>query len=235
MGQSQAYSRRLNILKLNNKIKNLMPSHGSRLDTGFHDIDATLIKGSRQGLATDALHIIEAERVHDMPAALGFSISLALRFAAGRPIFWAQNGSAQREWGVPYLPGLRAYGLIAEQLWYVAASSFQDWAWALEEIVSCPDTGCALGVALDRKVNFVMSRRLMRAAQAAGRPVLLVTMPQKQKLAADTHWRVRSGEGNSWHVELIRQKQVMHVASPHWHIMPETTLPSVPTAEKWRA
>jgi hypothetical protein len=234
MGQSQSYSRRLNILKLNNKIKELTPVNGPQLTTGFDDIDVVLGRGPRHGLATNALHIIEAARLNDMPAALGFAVSLALRFAAGRPLFWVQNRSAQSEWGVPYLPGLRPYGVAAEQLWYVAARSFQDWAWALEEIVSCPDIGCALGVTLERKVSFVMSRRLTRAAQSAMRPILLLTLPQEQKLTADTHWRIRSGAANSWHVELLRQKQVMQTAAPHWHIAPQA-LPPVTTAEKWRA
>ncbi len=234
MGQSQAYSRRLNILKLNNKIKSLTPANGPQLATGFHDIDAVLGQGPRHGLATDALHIIEASSLNDMPAALGFSISLALRFATGRPLFWVQNRTAQSEWGLPYLPGLRPYGVVAEHLWYVAARSFQDWAWALEEIVSCPDIGCVLGITLERKVSFVMSRRLTRAAQSALRPVLLVTLPQKQKLTADTQWRVRAGAANSWHIELLRQKHVMQTTPPHWHITPQSQ-PPVPSVEKWRA
>lgn len=218
MNQARMYSRHKKIKELKKLLHASYATQIPGVKTGFSDIDALIARHPHDGLAVDGLHIVEAASIHDMPAALGFSISLALRLAGDRPLIWVQHAAAQCEWGVPYLLGLNNYGLAPERLWYVTARTTRDWSWAIEEVTHCPEIGCAFGVAMPGTISFTMSRRLMRAAQNTTRPALLVSPPQGHALAADSHWRVGAGANCSWQVELRRQRQRMHTTAQRWHI-----------------
>ncbi|MGI9384199.1 MAG: hypothetical protein ACR2PO_13675, partial [Methyloligellaceae bacterium] len=91
------------------------------------------------GLEPAGLHEVRPAGYRDSWAALGFALALLERRRAGagtdgrQAVLWGFTDVAARESGLPYGPGLAAFGLDPGDFLLVRAQRAQDVAWALEE------------------------------------------------------------------------------------------------------
>src|ERR1700722_10024256 len=99
------------------------------------------------GLANGALHEITAAGPGDAPAAAGFALALAARFAASRkaPLIWIGEDFAGLEQGTLYGPGLALYGIDPSGLVLVHAANAKDALWAMEEALKCRAPAAVIG------------------------------------------------------------------------------------------
>jgi protein ImuA len=141
--------------------------------------DSALDRALKGGLGRGALHEIVAASPGDAPAACGFALALAARFAAAlgqaAPIVWIVEDHAKAETGMPYAPGLAAHGIDPARLVVVATATGQDSFWAMEEALKCTTVAAVVGEIWRLKAyDLAASRRLVLAAQKSGTPGLLV-------------------------------------------------------------
>ena len=136
------------------------------------------------GLAGDGLHEIAPAAPADVPAAFGFTLSLAARFMAARDLsgLLAVEDFAFSQNGVPFGPGLVAHGLDLSRLVFVrapdAASLFQ----TVEDALRSGALAVVIGeVWRLQKYDLAVSRRLTLAARS-GTPALL-NLPTAHGLA----------------------------------------------------
>ncbi len=140
------------------------------------DLDGALRDGLRRG----ALHEVVAASPGDAPAACGFALALAARFAAalGRrrgAIVWIVEDHAKSEAGAPYAPGLARHGIDPARLIVVETASGQDSLWAAEEALKCRGLAAVVAEIWRLKpYDLAASRRLVLAAGRSGTPGLLV-------------------------------------------------------------
>ena len=90
------------------------------------------------GLQLGTLTEILGARPGDAPAASGFLLALAIRFAAhpekaAAPILWIGEEFSAREQGGLYGPGLALHGLDPARLVLVTAPGAKETLWAIEE------------------------------------------------------------------------------------------------------
>jgi len=146
------------------------------------------------------LHEIRPEAYRDGPASLGFALAMIAEQAARRIerrdlVLWCLTKTAAREWGRPYGPGLRAFGLDPALFLIVEARDAASAAWALEEGLKSRVLIAALAE-IEIKTP-LLSRRLSLAAQASGTPCLLLSRHRQSGLPGTlTRWRIaarRSG------------------------------------------
>jgi protein ImuA len=173
-----------------------------------------------QKLKCGGLHEIRPEAYRDGPAALGFALAMIAEEAARRIerrdlVLWCLTKTAAREWGRPYGPGLRAFGLDPALFLIVEARDAASAAWALEEGLKSRVLIAALAE-IEIKTP-LLSRRLSLAAQASRTPCLLLSRHQQSGLPGTlTRWRIaarRSGpapfdptapSAPSWQITLER-------------------------------
>jgi protein ImuA len=144
-------------------------------------------------LKRGGLHELKPQAYRDGPAALAFAIAMIAEQARKpRPrdlVLWCLTRSAAREWGRPYGPGLRAFGLDPALFLIVEARTVEDAAWALEEGLKSRVLGAALAQAEIKAP--LAARRLSLAAQAARTPCLLLSSHQQPGLPGTlTRWRI---------------------------------------------
>jgi protein ImuA len=145
-------------------------------------------------LKRGGLHEIRPEAYRDGPAALGFALAMMAEQAAERAtcrnlVLWCFTKSAAREWGRPYGPGLRAFGLDPALFLIVEARTVEDAVWALEEGLKSRALTAALAQAEIKAP--LAARRLSLAAQAARTPCLLLSTHQQWGLPGTlTRWRI---------------------------------------------
>jgi protein ImuA len=128
---------------------------------------ATLLQGG--------LHEIKPQAYRDMPAGLGFILSVlaqALRNCRGF-VLWCLTRAQAREWGRPYGPGLLKVGLDPAHFLVVETETSEDSAWALEEGLKSGSLAACLAQ-LEIKTPLA-ARRIGLAAQAARTPCLLLS------------------------------------------------------------
>jgi len=170
-------------------------------------IDAALPWG---GLARAGLHEIACGEA----TGFGFHAGL-LRRAAGETglVLWCRHAGMERETGLPYGPGLSAFGLAATQFVFVRARKPADILWAMEEGLQAGSLAAVVGDGISP--DFTATRRLQLAAEISSTPSFLLppaatgskTAPLS---AALTRWRVqalpsvRDGLHMRWRVELKR-------------------------------
>ena len=179
------------------------PSRGRR--TIALGQDTALDQALKGGLARGALHEIVAATPGDAPAACGFALALAARFAAtldrGAPIVWILEDHAKAETGVPYAPGLAAHGIDPARLVIVHTASGADSLWAMEEALKCKTVAAVVGEVWRLKpYDLAASRRLVLTAQKSGTPGLMLpagAAGQARNLssAARTRFEVRAAAG----------------------------------------
>ncbi len=122
----------------------------------------------RQG----GLHEIKPHAYGDMPASLGFALSVIAGMKASGLVLWCLTTTQAREWGRPYGPGLLKTGLDPSRFVIVETRNADETAWALEEGLK---SGLAACLAQTEIKTHLVARRLGLAAQAARTPCFLLT------------------------------------------------------------
>jgi protein ImuA len=165
------------------KTTGLGPGPGA-LPLGIAGVDAAL----GGGLARGALHEIAAASEAHLAAATGFALALA---AAARHRLWIAEDMTLAENGVPYGPGLDAFGLAPERLVTVAVAHRRDLLWAMEEALRCRALGAVIGEVRGGAIDPVAVRRLSLAAADSGALALLLrAQPADDTSTAATRWIV---------------------------------------------
>ncbi len=151
------------------------------------------------GLATGALHEITAAGPGDAPAAAGFALALAARFATNRkaPLIWIGEDFASLEQGALYGPGLALHGIDPESLVLVQAAHAKDTLWAIEEALKCRVPAGVIGEIVSPKLyDLTASRRLVLAAQKHGTTGLLYlggpARAEALSSSAETRFEIRT-------------------------------------------
>jgi protein ImuA len=138
----------------------------ARAELGILEIDQALGGGLPRG----ALHALRPTRPGEEPAATGFALACALRLAGIRPLLWVRQAMAEREYGLPYGPGLAGFGLDPSRLVCVEAADARAVLKAAEEALHCKALGAVLVEpwGAPKAVDLVALRRLVLAAEASG-------------------------------------------------------------------
>lgn len=119
-------------------------------------------------------------------AAVGFVMCTLPR--GDTPVLWVQDRLSRSEAGQPYLPGLKARGLIE-----VTASRAVDVLWAMEEGLGCAALGAVIGEIWGDppRLDFTATKRLALRAERHGVPCWLIRRAAAADLsAARNRWRV---------------------------------------------
>ncbi len=147
------------------------------------------------------------------PAAWGFLLALARMAARGRPIVWPL-GKRAGEFGAPYGPGLKHFGLDPADIVFLRCRSREDALWAMEESLRIGGIGAVVGQRV-AGMDLTASRRLQLAAEQSATPIFLLrTYKDTAHSAGTTRWRVKPHKAASdgfgflshprWHVTLER-------------------------------
>jgi protein ImuA len=167
-------------------IEGATTSRPSRLiPLGVAPVDAALGGGLWQG----ALHEIAAATEAETAVATGFALAIAARCRG--PVLWVAEDMALAESGVPYGPGLDAFGLAPERLVTVVAAKSREVLWAAEEALGCRGVGAVLGEVRSPRLDLTATRRLsMAAGRGGGLALLLRHVRGEEPSAAATRWVV---------------------------------------------
>lgn len=158
------------------------------------------------GLASGAVHEVAGISAADRTAAGGFTAALAARLMAGasvgasvgagggagglpgRVMWCVVAGSGQP--GLPYGPGLAAFGLMPRSLFLVDARNRADALWAMEQGLRSRQLTAVVGE-IDQ-LGLVEGRRLALAAEAGGATALILraASPVGEPSAAWTRWQI---------------------------------------------
>ena len=135
-------------------------------ELGIPALDQALGGGLKRG----AIHALRPAQPGEEPAATGFGLACALRLAATRPLVWVRQAMAEREYGLPYGPGLAGFGLDPARLVCVAAADGRALLKAAEEALHCKALGAVLiePWGAPKAIDRVALRRLVLAAEASG-------------------------------------------------------------------
>jgi protein ImuA len=124
-------------------------------------------------LARGAIHEAQPSAYLDGPAAAGFALAITARAMAQAPggalILVAPGGG---DFGAPYAPGLKRWGLDPARLLFARAKTTQEALAALEEAARTPGLSAVTGF-LPARIDEAAARRLQRASEAAGAFVAL--------------------------------------------------------------
>ncbi len=142
-----------------------------------------------------ALHEFYAATEADAAATTGFALAVALAIDRAHPLVWVRRDFQDAEAGLPYPPGLAAFGLDPAAIIRVRARDTRAALQAGLEAARHPSGGVAFielwGAAPE--FDLTASRRLALAAKASGVTVLLARGgASPQPSAAETRWRVRA-------------------------------------------
>ena len=152
---------------------------GRTLDRVALGAGTELDKALKGGLRRGALHEVVAASSGDAPAACGFALALAARFAVALDrrgaIVWIVEDGARSETGAPYAPGLFSHGIDPARLVVVETASGQESLWATEEALKCRGVAAVVTEVWRLKpYDLAASRRLVLAAGKSGTPGLMV-------------------------------------------------------------
>jgi protein ImuA len=170
-------------------------------------------------LAANGLHEIKPAAYRDASSALALALAFIgdrlTRREASSPLLWCLTERTACEWGVPYGPGLVAFGLDPALVLIVQARNAMDAVWALEEGLKAQAFIAAL-CQIEVKAPTI-ARRLGLAAQTSCTPCLLLSGHQGGGLPGTlTRWRVAAERGSgaafdasapgwpTWHLTLER-------------------------------
>jgi protein ImuA len=181
------------------------PDRVRRFALGAPGVDAFL----GGGLSRAGLHEIHALRVSDWPAAVGFGLSLALRAAPGRPLFWVRQDVLEGEAGRLNGMGLAEFGVEPASLSLVRGRDAEAVLRAGVEAARCKSLGAAVIeiFGAPRALDLTATLRLARAAATSGVTVFLLRIRAGQDVetlvgaqaktgpppsAAASRWRARA-------------------------------------------
>jgi protein ImuA len=196
------------IAQLRQKLQALQKPAGIDSDPGCRPLGIVAIDGALGGgLARGALHEIAAAGEAHLAAAAGFALAVSSP-RASKSTVWIAEDMAHAESGVPYGPGLEAFGLAAERLLTVAAARTRDLLWAMEEALRCRAVGAVIGELRHGEIDSVAVRRLSLAAAESGALALLLrASPPHDASTAATRWIVGAAPDASFAVELTRNRR----------------------------
>jgi protein ImuA len=148
------------------------------------------------------LHEVYADEQRNGGAALGFALGLARGLLTPeRPaILMLQLGHEVEESGLPYGPGLSAFGFAPEQLILGRLANPVELLWAVEEAIACRAVAGVVAEVLGapKALDFTNSRRLALRAASGGASVLLVRYGQEREAsAARLRWRITPAESQA--------------------------------------
>ncbi|WP_157944695.1 hypothetical protein [Mangrovicella endophytica] len=126
------------------------------------------------GFPAEGLSEIHLDATRDSGTGAGFVLALASLFADGRPVLWAAPSFALNEGGLPYLPGLDAFG--APRLILVRTRRLEEAAWAAEEAARSGALSLVVLETLGNPACLTLdgTRRLHLRARQAGLPLVLL-------------------------------------------------------------
>ncbi len=145
------------------------------------------------GLVRGGLHEVYAGMAADATAAAGFTLALAVRAAADRPIVWVRHDYASFEGGGLHAPGLVELGLDVSRLTLVRTRSPADALKAGADAAACAPLGAVMLEIWGQPdvLGLTASRRLLFAAETSGVTVLMLRAAAPPAAsAATTRWRV---------------------------------------------
>jgi protein ImuA len=171
------------------------------------------------GLPAAALHEIYPAGDGDGAAASAFALALMLRAAPGRKIVWIRQDMAARELGELYPPGLAEFGADPDAILIVQARDAVSALRAGNEALRCSALG-AVAIEIwggEKAADLTATRRINRAADAAGTTALLIRLAAEPvPSAASSRWRVRTAASASliadapgasrFDIELVRHR-----------------------------
>ena len=150
------------------------------------------------GITAAGLHEIRAASTLDIAAATGFALALAARAAAVQGgLFWIAPRMARLEAGLPFGPGIEAFGLDPSRLVRVEVDRVEDALWAAGEVTASRGAPGANVCLLELRGNpaaagLVFTRRLALRARDNRVPVILLRQAgEEEASAALTRWRLR--------------------------------------------
>jgi protein ImuA len=182
---------------------------------GLQALDALL---PERGLPRAALHeILPASVEWDDGPALGFALALLARLTGDveGPLIWLTAGTASDL----HAPALGRFGIDHRRLLHLRCPDDGETLWAMEQALNSavPAAVAAEFRSLPRAGGARAARRLQLAAEASGRPALLLHRPRRVTagrplaLAAASRWRISAQASSdssrmrpAWRVELLR-------------------------------
>jgi len=168
------------------------PATGSVLTLGIEAIDGGFAGG---GLALHRLHEVMAASYGDGPAARGFCAALVARLLAARPgasVLWCLRLRDGLDFGLPYGPGLKAFGLDPARLIFARLRHDRDILWAMEEGLCAHALAAVVGEVED--ADLTHTRRLSLACARIATPAILLRRPgARVASAAHSRWRIAAG------------------------------------------
>lgn len=187
---------------------------------GVKDVDSHL---PAQGLARFGLHDVSPGAYGDQPAAMGFTLALALRRLGDpqerRPLLWCRLASAEREHGRLYGHGLERLGLARRRFITVTLKKPVALLWTMEEALKSGAMAIVIGDGEGAHADLTTTRRLLLAAQAGkSAGVLVFARADVAASASHTRWRASSATSRSpphdaaapgppaWRIELTRAR-----------------------------
>ena len=180
-------------------------------ELGIASLDQALGGGLKRG----ALHALRPARPGEEPSATGFALACALRLAGERPLLWVRQAMAEREYGLPYGPGLAGFGLDPARLVCVEAADGQAVLKAAEEGLHCKALGAVLiePWGAPKAIDRVALRRLVLAAETSGVSAMFLRSGAPDGIdSGATRWAIAASPSDSgfgpglpvFHVQLER-------------------------------
>lgn len=145
------------------------------------------------GLPRGRLHEILTDDDEEAATGAGFSALLALKAAAGRPIFWLRTDAAERRGGGLYASGLAWLGVAADALLLGVVDDDIALLRAASDAAGCAGLGAVVLESWSSapKLDLTATRRLMLAAERSGVTVLSLRLGADERPSvAETRWRV---------------------------------------------
>lgn len=152
--------------------------------------------------APGLLHEVFTPEQRNAGAALGFSLGQARALLKGdRPaVFYMELIHEAQERGLPYGPGLAAFGFAPENLILVRVQTLVELLWAMEEALGCRAVAAVIADigGAPKILDFTVSRRLSLRAASGGASIFINRYgAEREASAAQLRWRVEpavSGE-----------------------------------------
>ncbi len=193
-----------------------LAARGSAWRMGLAEIDRHL---PAQGLQRAGLHDVSPCAPGDQPAAMGFTLALALRrlddAQERRPLLWCRLAAQEREYGRLYGYGLERLGLSRQRFVTVTLRKPADLLWTMEESLKSGAVAAVLGDADAAHADLTATRRLSLAAAAGKSPAILTfTRAGAAAIATVSHtrWSVAAAPSSSLHEDPTA------VGQPCWRI-----------------
>ena len=162
------------------------------------------------------VHEVFTDERRHAGAVLGFALGQArgLLNEARQAVVYLQMLSEAQEMGLPYGPGLAAFGFDPDALVLIRPANIAELLWAAEEAIACRAVAAVVAdvAGHPKTLDFTASRRLSLRAGAAGTSIFLLRYGA---------WREASA------------------AQLRWHLVPELSAPTpfdarAPGETRWR-